>query len=131
MLQGPRNLIIAFFKPHVFVNNFATTSFISVLMPVTRVNVVSDASKHIFWLSKPKVEMETQVPALPATVHHFYLSVTLCLDKLIHIGVLSNLGLAVGESGEYSVTFQNWLWRTHFQQLVFHTFMVYSLQHEL
>ena len=36
-----------------------------------------------------------------------------------------------GEWGTFCHFFQNWLWRTHFQQLVFHTFLVYSLQQEL
>ena len=36
-----------------------------------------------------------------------------------------------GESGTYCHFFQNWLWCTHFQQLVFHTLLVYSIQQEL
>ena len=35
-----------------------------------------------------------------------------------------------GEWGTFSHFLQNWLWHTHFQQLVFHTFLVYSLQQE-
>ena len=36
-----------------------------------------------------------------------------------------------GEWGPLCHFFQNWLWHTHFQQLVFHTSLVYSLQQEL
>ena len=43
----------------------------------------------------------------------------------------NNLALCRGEWGTFCHFFQNWIWCTRFQQLVFHTFLVYSLQQEL